>query len=191
MAAESKLVRASRMTRTWLRQLRQQVPVLEYTEAKYWATFKAGTAGTVAQLNPSHIGIRVFLRLDSSTAKDLKPSPSTRTWGTRFPSVFQIVDEFDVTMAGELIGMAADAARAGATSSFTQRSDQLSADEVDDGTAYQEGAVRRVTVNAYERNQDARGVCLRHYGSSCVICGFNFLEEYGADAAGYIQVHHV
>ena len=90
MAIESKLVRASNTTRTWLRRLHERIPTLDYTEAKYWATFKAGSAGAVAQLNPSHVGIRVFLTLDSGAGPDLTPSPSTRTWAARFPSVFQI-----------------------------------------------------------------------------------------------------
>lgn len=51
--------------------------------------------------------------------------------------------------------------------------------------------MRQVTVNAYERNQEAREECLRHHGRSCIICGFNFMEAYGAEAADYIQVHHI
>ena len=191
MAAESKLVRASHITRTWLRRLREQIPALEYTEAKYWATFKAGSAGAVAQLNPSHVGIRVFLTLDSGAGPDLKPSPSTRTWAARFPSVFQIAGEEHLTRAGQLILMSADAARARTKNPYTRRSDQLSAGEVEGGTAYQEGAIRTVTVNAYERNQEAREECLRRHGRSCIICGFNFMEAYGAEAADYIQVHHI
>ena len=46
-------------------------------------------------------------------------------------------------------------------------------------------------MNAYERNQEAREECLRHHGRSCIICGFNFMEAYGAEAADYIQVHHI
>jgi len=191
MAKESKLVRASNTTRTWLRRLHERIPTLDYTEAKYWATFKAGSAGAVAQLNPSHVGVRVFLTLDSGAGPDLKPSPSTRSWAARFPSVFQIAGEEDLTRAGQLILMSADTERARTKSPSTRRSDQLSAGEVEGGTAYQEGAVRQVTVNAYERNQEAREECFRHPGRSCIICGFNFRLAYGAEAADYIQVHHI
>src|SRR5690606_21425562 len=30
-----------------------------------------------------------------------------------------------------------------------------------------EGSVRRVTVNAYERNPEARRICIEHYGAIC------------------------
>ena len=54
-----------------------------------------------------------------------------------------------------------------------------------------EGAVRRVSVNAYERNAKARKACIDHYGTSCRICGFDFERQYGKRGRGIIQVHHL
>lgn len=54
-----------------------------------------------------------------------------------------------------------------------------------------EGAVRRVSVNAYERNPEARRRCIEHYGTSCCICGFDFGSVYGEVADGFIHVHHL
>lgn len=54
-----------------------------------------------------------------------------------------------------------------------------------------EGAVCRVSVNAYERNPEARRRCIEHYGTSCAICDFNFGALYGGVAEGYIHVHHL
>jgi hypothetical protein len=54
-----------------------------------------------------------------------------------------------------------------------------------------EGAVRTITVNAYERNPEARRQCIAAHGSNCCICGLNFGEVYGPEADGYIHVHHV
>ncbi|MDW8395005.1 MAG: HNH endonuclease [Anaerolineae bacterium] len=56
---------------------------------------------------------------------------------------------------------------------------------------YYEGARKRVTVNAYERNPRARQACIQHYGLSCAVCGFNFEEVYGSIGEGYIHVHHI
>lgn len=64
------------------------------------------------------------------------------------------------------------------------------ADEVS-GDTYPEGALRHVSVNAYERNPEARARCLAHYGSKCVVCGLDFGETYGPLAEGYIHVHHL
>jgi predicted HNH restriction endonuclease len=54
-----------------------------------------------------------------------------------------------------------------------------------------EGAVRTITVNAYERNPEARRRCIAYYGPSCVACGFDFGVTYGSFAEGFIHVHHV
>jgi 5-methylcytosine-specific restriction protein A len=57
---------------------------------------------------------------------------------------------------------------------------------------YFEGAKRRITVNAYERDLDAREHCLEHYGNRCHVCGFDFDDFYGQELAqGYIHVHHL
>lgn len=191
MATESKLVGASHTTRAWLRRLRDQMPQLNYTEAKYMAAFKAGTSGAVARLNPSQGRVRLFLPVDSGSEQDLKPTPSTGTWAKRFHSVYDIASEQDLPRAAELIISAAAMLDQRSQGKFTRRPDQVSADEVETGVAYQEGAVRQVTVNAYERDNEAREACLRHHGRSCVVCGFNFLGAYGEQAADYIQVHHI
>ena len=54
-----------------------------------------------------------------------------------------------------------------------------------------EGALRRIAVNAYERDPRARQACLQHHGSSCSICGFDFESEYGEIGKGFIHVHHL
>ncbi len=63
-------------------------------------------------------------------------------------------------------------------------------------TPYTEGAVRVISVNAYERNHVARAACIRHYtrpdGSiQCQICGFDFGKVYGEEFKGMITVHHL
>ena len=64
------------------------------------------------------------------------------------------------------------------------------ADEVAAEEKFWEGAMRRVTVNAYERDPRARAACLAHYGSSCTVCGFDFAEVFGEGTRG-IHVHHL
>ncbi|MDY6930640.1 MAG: hypothetical protein SVJ22_01830 [Halobacteriota archaeon] len=54
-----------------------------------------------------------------------------------------------------------------------------------------EGATRRITVNAYERNAAARTTCIDHYGSTCCICGIDFGIMYGKEADGHIHIHHL
>jgi hypothetical protein len=64
-------------------------------------------------------------------------------------------------------------------------------DEVPAGTAYSEGSIRRVEVNRYERDPQARLACIEAHGTACCVCGFSFGSVYGAEAEGYIHVHHV
>lgn len=59
------------------------------------------------------------------------------------------------------------------------------------GAQYPEGAVHRVTVNAYERNASARRACIAHYGCRCAVCGLDLSERYGKAAIGLIHVHHL
>jgi 5-methylcytosine-specific restriction protein A len=64
-------------------------------------------------------------------------------------------------------------------------------EEVPDDARLFEGSRRKVTINAYERNAEARQECIAHYGPTCVVCGFNFAEVYGKVGEGFIHVHHL
>lgn len=64
-------------------------------------------------------------------------------------------------------------------------------DEVDETAVFREGAVCRVSVNAYERNPQARQRCIAYYGTSCFVCGFNFGQVFGELGEGFIHVHHL
>lgn len=64
-------------------------------------------------------------------------------------------------------------------------------EEITDPSFYVEGASRTVSVNAYERNPEARRRCIKHHGVNCCICGLNFGAIYGPEAEGYIHVHHI
>ena len=54
-----------------------------------------------------------------------------------------------------------------------------------------EGAQQSVIVNKYERSPQAKKECIRHYGTSCFICNFDFAKSYGDDFMGFIHVHHI
>jgi len=64
-------------------------------------------------------------------------------------------------------------------------------EEIDHDRKYFEGAIKQITVNIYERNAEARTRCIRHYGASCYICGFNFERVFGKIGMGFIHVHHL
>lgn len=57
--------------------------------------------------------------------------------------------------------------------------------------SYREGAIRKVVVNSHERNPQARKKCIDYYGSTCVVCDFDFAKAYGDIAKGFIHVHHL
>lgn len=55
-----------------------------------------------------------------------------------------------------------------------------------------EGGRRSVMVNDYERNTQARQICIEHYGNRCIVCEFDLDDGYGREVAnGYIHVHHL
>jgi 5-methylcytosine-specific restriction protein A len=55
---------------------------------------------------------------------------------------------------------------------------------------YIEGAIRRIVVNAYERDARAREACLLKHGRRCFICNISFEDTYGDIGRGFIHVHH-
>lgn len=64
-------------------------------------------------------------------------------------------------------------------------------DEVGSAERFREGAVRQVSVNAYERDPKARQKCIDYYGLNCSVCNFNFGKVYGKLGEGFIHVHHL
>ncbi|MFN3492784.1 MAG: HNH endonuclease [Anaerolineales bacterium] len=65
------------------------------------------------------------------------------------------------------------------------------ADEIDGAKSFYEGATKQVKVNVYERNAEARAICIKKYGASCSVCGFDFGKKFGEIGAGFIHVHHL
>jgi len=57
--------------------------------------------------------------------------------------------------------------------------------------SYEEGTRKFLTLEQIERNRCARNACIRHYGLTCQVCGFNFAKVYGEIGEGFIHVHHV
>ena len=70
-------------------------------------------------------------------------------------------------------------------------SGSLLPEEVEASEQYKEGATRTVTINAYERNVNARKQCIRHHGYKCSVCSFDFESIYGPIGKNYIHVHHL
>lgn len=64
-------------------------------------------------------------------------------------------------------------------------------DEVEEEEIHFEGASRRVRVNRFERDRNARNKCVAHYGAKCSACDFDFQKCFGELGDGYIHVHHI
>ena len=60
----------------------------------------------------------------------------------------------------------------------------------DDEKLY-EGALMKVNVNKYERNQKARKECVAKKGHQCLVCGRDFEATYGEIGKNFIHVHHL
>ena len=65
------------------------------------------------------------------------------------------------------------------------------AEEVDESDGYYEGATKKILVNVYERNAEARKKCIEFHHCQCVVCNFDFEKIYGSIGKEYIHVHHV
>lgn len=54
-----------------------------------------------------------------------------------------------------------------------------------------EGARLTVQVSWIERDPAARKKCIELFGTSCIVCGFDFRRTYGELGSGFIHVHHL
>jgi len=63
--------------------------------------------------------------------------------------------------------------------------------EESQATTLPTGAKRTIVVNAYERNPQARRLCLDHHGFTCCVCRLSMEEKYGEAAKELIHVHHL
>jgi hypothetical protein len=70
-------------------------------------------------------------------------------------------------------------------------SEFLLPEELSNHESYLEGAKHQITINAYERNREARLQCIAHYGAKCAVCGLNLADRYGEAARDLIHVHHL
>ncbi|MBN2892968.1 MAG: HNH endonuclease [Bacteroidales bacterium] len=64
-------------------------------------------------------------------------------------------------------------------------------EKTDNSRSFVEGSALQVTQTRYERNIEARNECLKHYGFTCVVCGFNFEKTFGNLGYKFIHVHHL
>ena len=64
-------------------------------------------------------------------------------------------------------------------------------DELDNDEGYFEGALKKVYVNHYERDREARNKCIEAHGCKCSVCGMDFEKMYGELGQGFIHVHHI
>lgn len=64
-------------------------------------------------------------------------------------------------------------------------------EEIVPSEKYAEGAVKIISVNAYERNRVARSKCVEHHGLVCGVCGLSMADLYGEVGEGVIHVHHL
>lgn len=73
---------------------------------------------------------------------------------------------------------------------YNEKEEIIYPDELDSNQIYSEGKSKKVLVNAYERNPDARKKCIEHFGPKCQVCSFSFVERYGKLGIDFIHVHH-
>lgn len=64
-------------------------------------------------------------------------------------------------------------------------------EEIYDHEIYPEGSKHPILVNAYERNIEARRKCIEYFGTTCIVCGFNFENLYGPEFRDFIHIHHL
>lgn len=73
---------------------------------------------------------------------------------------------------------------------YQKRADIIFNDEVEE-EVFEEGRLKKIFINKYERNKEARDACIRVKGTKCAICSFSFDMKYGELGKDFIHVHHL
>lgn len=115
--------------------------------------------------------------------------------GEATPHSFELITPVQITWAFQASAAQSTGASSAATDiaspSGVAHNKLQFPDEVSGTATYVEGAVKQVFVNAFERSAKAVADCKAYYGTSCIICGFDFGKVYGEIGRGYIHVHHL
>lgn len=56
---------------------------------------------------------------------------------------------------------------------------------------FREGKSKEIIQTSYERNPQARKMCLNFHKYSCKVCDYNFEKNFGEVGKGFIHVHHI
>jgi HNH endonuclease len=67
---------------------------------------------------------------------------------------------------------------------------ELRVDDVNSALSIVEGAVETILSTRFERDREARRLCLAHHGYACRCCGLTMSDLYGELGEEYIHVHH-
>jgi hypothetical protein len=147
-----------------------------FKESLYVGSFRSTAVETTGALFDTQIGKSFVMQWDA-WANGLRVDHNTQTE--------QLEEELRV-----LFGFAKLSISVSQHLSSHGRDPFRGPEEVATDTTYPEGALCKVTVNAYERNPKARAACLAHYGRRCSACGFDFEAVFGLGTNG-IHVHHL
>lgn len=96
-------------------------------------------------------------------------------------------------LVDEFFDAAPDDTQDGDTDGSDRAPRPLSGDEAgvyDEHGEVVEGATTKATVLRYERDAEARRICVKVHGARCSVCGLDFGDAYGGFAQGFIHVHH-
>lgn len=183
------LANRGKLSSTRLKMLRLQYAATDRTLIEPELTALMGWSGRAGNAHYGTLGKALGANLTDRPATEISEGWSYLSSGVWKPSDSPIWtgDRFHWTMRPVL---AQALERLGLIEALPDEQSQPEFGEVPPQT-YSEGAVRQVTVNAYERSQAARLACTDYHGTFCQVCDSDLVEFYGPVAQGFIHVHHI
>jgi hypothetical protein len=170
-----------------------EIPDLRRKMVKRWCCFYCEGKNRFAYVTHRKRSVRLEVWFASSPdlklrfpELDVRPRSETSGGWKGFDSRFYVDTELQAKEAANLLILTS---KSGET--HLDKHSSIFPDEVTKEKDLWEGSVRTVTINAIERNAEARKCCISHYGAKCFVCGFSFVEKYGPSLDGFIHVHHL
>jgi 5-methylcytosine-specific restriction protein A len=150
--------------------------------------WKANEHIVASSATPMHFHLKVDLeltkRLQFKTTEGIQ-TPKIKPSGHLVEQTLRTVRELDSASATQLDKFLPPLKK------LFSSDGEIFPEEIVDTQTYYEGATKKITVNIYERDANARQACIDIHGVDCFVCGFNFQSVYGPVGNGFIHVHHL
>lgn len=150
----------------------RKIITLKFLDTNYSAYFEV--------INTSSQQARIFWSIElDKLIKKIFPNYSHWDRKDQFPYLRFEKDTYDIYKISFL-----------SFNNYDEENDEWNEPLLDNALGKTEGQKKEYVTVRYERNRQNRELCIKLFGTTCYVCGFDFERTYGNIGCGFIEVHH-